>query len=46
MGSRAQSLFRESRIEVVTGTLGDEPQKAVLDYLRGTLATGDNLCDH
>lgn len=46
MGSRAQSLFRESRIEVVTGTLGDVPQEAVLDYLRGALATGDNLCDH
>ena len=46
MGSRAQSLFRESRIEVVTGTLEEDPEEIVLDYVRGTLATGDNLCDH
>jgi len=46
MGSRAQSLFRENHIEVVTGTLGEDPEKIVLDYMRGTLATGDNLCDH
>jgi len=46
MGSRAQSLFRENRIEVVTGTLEEKPEEVVLDYMRGTLATGDNLCDH
>ncbi|MGQ9546373.1 MAG: NifB/NifX family molybdenum-iron cluster-binding protein [Dehalococcoidia bacterium] len=46
MGSRAQALFAENRIEVVVGVLGDDPEKAVLDYLRGELATGDNICDH
>ena len=46
MGSRAQGIFRQNRIEVVIGTLEDDPEKAVLDYIRGTLATGDNLCDH
>jgi len=46
MGSRAQALFRENRIEVVVGALGDDPEKAVLDYVRGELATGDNICDH
>jgi predicted Fe-Mo cluster-binding NifX family protein len=46
MGSRAQALFRENRIEVIVGALGGDPEKAVLDYLRGTLATGDNICDH
>jgi len=46
MGSRAQGIFRQNRIEVVIGTLEDDPEKAVLDYLSGTLATGDNLCDH
>ena len=46
IGSRAQGLFRENRIEVVTGTLEDEPEKAVMDHMGGTLATGDNLCDH
>jgi predicted Fe-Mo cluster-binding NifX family protein len=46
MGSRAQALFRENRIEVIIGTLNDDPEKAVLDYIRGILATGDNICDH
>ena len=46
MGSRAQGLFKQNRIEVVTGTLEENPEKTVLDYMRGTLATGDNLCDH
>lgn len=46
MGSRAQSLFRENRIEVIVGVLSGDPEKAVSDYIRGTLATGDNICDH
>jgi len=46
MGSRAQSLFSESRIQVVIGTLEGDPEKAVLDCIKGTLATGDNICDH
>ena len=46
MGTRAQGLFRESRIQVVIGTLQHDPEKAVMDYVTGTLATGDNLCDH
>ena len=46
MGSRAQALFRENRIDVVIGVLSDDPDKAVLDYIKGELATGDNICDH
>jgi predicted Fe-Mo cluster-binding NifX family protein len=46
MGSRAQALFNEHRIEVVVGVLGDEPERAVLDYIKGELARGDNICDH
>jgi predicted Fe-Mo cluster-binding NifX family protein len=46
MGSRAQGLFRESRIQVITGTLESDPEKAVLDHIKGALATGNNLCDH
>ncbi len=46
MGSRAQSLFNENRIEVVVGVLGDDPEQVVLDYVRGELATGENVCDH
>jgi predicted Fe-Mo cluster-binding NifX family protein len=46
MGSRAQAIFNENRIEVVIGVLGEDPEKAVLDYIKGELATGDNICDH
>ena len=46
MGSRAQNLFQQSRIKVVIGALEIEPEKAVLSYLNGNLATGDNICDH
>ena len=46
MGSRAQTIFTENRIQVVTGTLEDDPEKAVISHIRGTLATDDNPCDH
>jgi predicted Fe-Mo cluster-binding NifX family protein len=46
MGSRARALFGENRIEVVVGVLGDEAEKAVQDYMKGELTTGDNICDH
>ena len=46
MGTRAQSLFQQSRIQVVIGALESDPEKAVLSYLDGKLTTGDNICDH
>jgi predicted Fe-Mo cluster-binding NifX family protein len=46
MGSRAQAIFNENHIEVVVGVVGDDPEKVVLDYIKGALATGDNICDH
>ena len=46
MGSRAQSLFRQNGIRVITGALESDPEKAVLGYLNGQLAVGDNICDH
>jgi len=46
MGTRAQALFAENRIQVILGALGNDPEQIVLDHLRGTLATGDNVCDH
>jgi len=46
MGSRAQALFRENRIDVIIGVMEGDPEKAVLNYLSGSLATGDNICDH
>ena len=46
MGSRAQNLFQQNRIQVIIGALESEPEKAVRNYLNGVLATGDNICDH
>ena len=46
MGSRAQSLFWDNRIQVVIGAIGEDPEGVVLNYLNGTLETGDNICDH
>jgi ATP-binding protein involved in chromosome partitioning len=46
MGSRAQSLFQQNRIAVIIGAMETDPEKAVLSYLNGQLATGENICDH
>ena len=46
MGSRAQDIFRENRIEVIIGVLGDDPEGLVFDYVEGILEAGDNICDH
>lgn len=46
MGARAQALFRDSGIAVVTGAPADRPETLAAAYVRCTLATGDNSCDH
>jgi ATP-binding protein involved in chromosome partitioning len=46
MGSRAQGLFAEQRIEVVVGAAAETPEALADAYLAGTLATGTNVCDH
>ena len=46
MGSRAQSLFQQNRIAVIIGAMETDPEKAVLSYLNGQLATSENICDH
>jgi len=46
MGSRAQGLFRQNRIEVVINALESDPEKVVLDYIGGRLEVGDDVCDH
>jgi ATP-binding protein involved in chromosome partitioning len=46
MGSRAQGLFQQNKIGVITGIMESDPEKAVLSYLKGVLATGANICDH
>jgi len=46
MGMRAQQLFNQNRIKVIVGAASADPESVVMDYLRGNLATGDNICDH
>ena len=46
MGQRAQEIFQQHGISVVLGALKTDPEKAVLSHINGTLATGDNVCDH
>jgi len=46
MGSRAQQLFNENNIKVVTGAPMDSPESLVNQYLADTLTTGANVCDH
>ncbi|HUJ69547.1 MAG TPA: NifB/NifX family molybdenum-iron cluster-binding protein [Syntrophorhabdales bacterium] len=46
MGARAQQLFAEAGVNVVTGAEGEYPRDVVENYLKGTLVTGTNTCDH
>jgi predicted Fe-Mo cluster-binding NifX family protein len=46
MGMRAQQLFAQNGIQVVTGAPCEDPTALVEAYLAGTLDTGSNLCDH
>jgi len=46
MGSRAQQLFAQQGIKVITGAQNEDPREAVIQYLKGTLETGANTCDH
>ncbi len=46
MGQRAMSLFQERGVRVITGAPILEPEELVSQYLKGTLQTGENVCDH
>ena len=46
MGARAQQLFAEKDIKVIVGAPSATAEEVVEAYLRGTLETGDNVCDH
>ncbi len=46
MGSRAQGLFAEKKIEVVVGAVESDIDALVAQYLNKTLVTGSNACDH
>ncbi|MFC1946038.1 NifB/NifX family molybdenum-iron cluster-binding protein [Chloroflexota bacterium] len=46
MGPRAQDIFAQNGINVVLGAMETDPEKAVLSYVSGSLAIGENACDH
>jgi hypothetical protein len=46
MGSQAQILFQQNNIQVITGTIGEDPETLVKDFMNGNLVTGNNTCDH
>ena len=46
MGSRAQAIFTQHGIKVLTGASGTGAREIVENYISGTLQTGDNVCDH
>ncbi len=47
MGHRAQELFAQNGIQVITGVQGGQtPETAAEAYLNGTLQTGANACSH
>lgn len=46
MGARAQELFQQNGIKVVTGAPMDSPESLVNQYLSSSLITGANTCDH
>lgn len=46
MGNRAQSLFVQNGIQVVTGAMNGKPEDLVISHLKGELVTGQNVCDH
>jgi len=46
MGSRAQDLFTQNNIEVITGCQPVKMETLVGAYLSGELVPGDNACDH
>ncbi|OIN96639.1 MAG: chromosome partitioning protein ParA [Deltaproteobacteria bacterium CG1_02_45_11] len=46
MGERAQQLFTQNGIKVITGAPMDSPDSLVHQYFSDSLVTGENVCDH
>lgn len=46
MGMRAQQLFQQYGIQVVTGAPPEPPLTILVSWLKGSLVTGTNVCDH
>ena len=46
MGQRAQQRCTQNDIKVVVGASSETPEDLVSAFLKETLQTGDNICDH
>jgi len=46
MGSRAQMLFQQNNITVITGATENNPEQAVIKHIKNDLKSGENICDH
>ncbi|HUI71374.1 MAG TPA: NifB/NifX family molybdenum-iron cluster-binding protein [Spirochaetia bacterium] len=46
MGPSAQNLFVQNGIRVLTGASAQAPETLAMEYMAGTLVTGNNVCDH
>ena len=46
MGQRAISLFEAQHIRVNVGAQPKAPEELVADWLKNSLVTGNNACDH
>ncbi|SLM29708.1 conserved hypothetical protein [Desulfamplus magnetovallimortis] len=46
MGHKAQELFSQAGIKVITGAPVEEPENLVNAYLTNSLVTGQNVCGH
>ena len=46
MGPKAQDLFTQAGITVVTGAPVEDPEVLVKTYIDQSLVTGDNVCGH
>ncbi|WP_147820085.1 iron-sulfur cluster carrier protein MrpORP [Salidesulfovibrio onnuriiensis] len=46
MGARAQAMFTDRGVKVITGAPAVAPEEIVNKFLAGSLVTGQNTCDH
>ncbi len=46
IGQRAQGMFEQCGIEVISGAGSGTPEEIAAAYMRGELEIGRNVCDH
>ncbi len=46
MGQRAQAIFADNDIQTIVGAPVETPENLATAWLKGSLASGENACDH